>query len=169
VRGSLSVGVWVLATSTAVGVSWLSVRSALVGAAPVAVPAVEMPTTTAVATTPAAPPSTSGPGVAATLTRPSTSPVTTRQAVATTAATSATTTTSAAGQISRYPSAGGVVVLSLTSTAATLVSATPAAGYSVNVWHGTDWLRVDFSSTAATWTVLASWNGHAPSVQTYQS
>lgn len=168
-RGSVSVGVWVLATGTAVGVSWLGVRSALAGAVPAAVPAVALPATTTAPTTSAAPPATSGPGAAADLTHPATAPVTTRQTTTTTAATSATTTTTAAGQISRYPSAGGVVVLSTTATAATLVSATPAAGYAVNVWHGTDWLRVDFSSASATWTVMATWNGHAPSVQTYQS
>jgi hypothetical protein len=87
----------------------------------------------------------------------------------TTAAPPTTTAATGTGQITQYPTAGGVAVLSLTSTSATLVSATPTAGYSVAVWHNTGWLRVDFTSSSATWTVFATWNGHSPAVQTYQS
>ena len=68
-----------------------------------------------------------------------------------------------------YTVKGGQVVLSLGATAATLVSATPAEGYSVQVWQEDGWLRVDFSSSGGTSSVFATWNGHPPSVQTYES
>lgn len=61
------------------------------------------------------------------------------------------------------------MVLDLSPTQATLVSATPTNGYSVQVWQETGWLRVDFSNGNGTSTVFATWNGHPPAVQTYQS
>jgi hypothetical protein len=64
---------------------------------------------------------------------------------------------------------GGQVVMDLSATQATLVSATPANGYSVQTWQETGWLRVDFSNASGTSTVFATWNGHPPTVQTYQS
>jgi hypothetical protein len=64
---------------------------------------------------------------------------------------------------------GGQVVLSMDDTSASLVSATPADGYGVQVWTEDGWLRVDFSAGDTTSTVIATWNGHPPTVQTYES
>jgi hypothetical protein len=64
-----------------------------------------------------------------------------------------------------YVLRGGRVVLSVTATAARLVSATPDPGYEVRIWHATGWLRVDFTDGARTSSLFATWNGHAPTVQ----
>ena len=47
---------------------------------------------------------------------------------------------------------------------AALVTATPDAGFSVQTWSGTDWLRVDFSSGTQVSSLIASWYQHAPTV-----
>jgi hypothetical protein len=59
---------------------------------------------------------------------------------------------------------GGHVTLQLSWTSAQLVSAVPDAGYSVQTWSGSGWLRVDFSSGRQVSSLIASWNGHAPAV-----
>lgn len=63
-----------------------------------------------------------------------------------------------------YLLAGGRVTLDVTGTSAQLVTAVPDAGYSVQTWSETDWLRVDFSSGAHVSSLIAAWNGHAPTI-----
>jgi hypothetical protein len=69
-----------------------------------------------------------------------------------------------------YTVSGGRVVLTMTATAASLVSATPDPDWKMQVWNQTGWLRVTFTSSdgARSSTVLCSWNGHPPSVQTLE-
>lgn len=163
---SLTIAIaWLAATAAAVGVSWLGVRTVVDDAVlpqRIAVPtspvSTGMPPPTPVVTSVSpTPPST---------VRPSGTPMRTT----TTAPTTTTTvTTQSSSDTQRYAVPGGVVVLDLSPTRATLVSATPANGYSVQVWQETGWLRVDFSSGNGTSTVFATWNGHPPAVQTYQS
>jgi hypothetical protein len=62
--------------------------------------------------------------------------------------------------------AGGQVTLLLTGDSARLVSAVPDAGFAVQTWSAPGWLRVDFSSGAQVSSLIASWNGHPPSVVT---
>ncbi|MDN3359198.1 hypothetical protein [Actinomadura sp. DC4] len=64
-----------------------------------------------------------------------------------------------------YVVRGGKVVLAITDTSAQLVSAVPNPGYAVQTWHGDQWLRVDFANADRTSSVIAAWNGHAPTVQ----
>jgi hypothetical protein len=63
-----------------------------------------------------------------------------------------------------YTLAGGRVTLDLTQDSVQLVTAIPDAGYSVQTWSGTDWLRVDFSSGPQVSSLIASWYEHAPAV-----
>jgi hypothetical protein len=65
-----------------------------------------------------------------------------------------------------YMLAGGQVTLLLTGDSARLVSAVPDAGFAVQTWSAPGWLRVDFSSGAQVSSLIASWNGHPPSVVT---
>jgi hypothetical protein len=67
-----------------------------------------------------------------------------------------------------YVVRGGRVVLSITNTAARLVSAIPDPGYAVQTWRGDQWLRVDFTKEDRTSGVIAAWNGHPPTVQTVE-
>jgi hypothetical protein len=59
---------------------------------------------------------------------------------------------------------GGRVTLQVTADSVQLVTAVPDAGYSVQTWSGTDWLRVDFSSGAQVSSLIASWYQHAPTI-----
>jgi hypothetical protein len=69
-----------------------------------------------------------------------------------------------AGSLRDYTLAGGRVTLDLTQDSVQLVTAIPDAGYSVQTWSGTDWLRVDFSFGSQVSSLIASWYEHAPSV-----
>jgi hypothetical protein len=68
------------------------------------------------------------------------------------------------GQARSYALDGGQVTLLVTSDSAQLVTAVPEAGFTVQNWSGPGWLRVDFSSGTQVSSLIASWNGHAPSV-----
>jgi hypothetical protein len=74
------------------------------------------------------------------------------------------TVAAADGTVHGYTLAGGRVTLLVKPSSAELVTAVPAEGYSVQTWSGPQWLRVDFSSGAKVSSLIASWNGHAPSV-----
>jgi hypothetical protein len=62
-----------------------------------------------------------------------------------------------------YTLTGGRVTLDVTSSVQ-LVTAVPDAGYSVQTWSGTGWLRVDFSSGPNVSSLIASWYQHAPAI-----
>ena len=62
--------------------------------------------------------------------------------------------------------AGGQVTLLPPRNSARLVTAVPEAGFAVRTWSGPGWLRVDFSSGPQVSSLIASWNGHPPSVVT---
>jgi hypothetical protein len=72
--------------------------------------------------------------------------------------------TPAGGTLRGCTLTGGRVTLQLTGTSAKLVSAVPDDGFSVQTWSGAGWLRVDFSSGPQVSSLIASWNGHPPSV-----
>jgi hypothetical protein len=63
-----------------------------------------------------------------------------------------------------YALAGGRVTLAVTTDSVQLVTAVPDAGFSVQTWQGTDWLRVDFSSGPQVSSLIASWYEQAPSI-----
>ena len=63
-----------------------------------------------------------------------------------------------------YALAGGRVTLDVTASSVQLVAAVPDAGYAVQTWSGTGWLRVDFSSGAQASSLIASWYEHAPAI-----
>jgi hypothetical protein len=63
-----------------------------------------------------------------------------------------------------YALTGGRVTLNVAHGAVQLVTAVPDAGYSVQTWSGTGWLRVDFSSGPQVSSLIASWYQHAPTI-----
>lgn len=69
-----------------------------------------------------------------------------------------------AGSAHAYTLAGGRVTLEETTTSVQLVTAVPDAGYAVQTWSGTGWLRVDFSSGPQVSSLIASWYQHAPTI-----
>lgn len=155
---------WLAATAAAVAVSWLGVRTvvhdAVLSPPELAVPASPLAT----GSPPPIPPSTT-----TTTTVP---PTTTSIQPATTTGTTTTTTTTpppTSSNVHSYAVRGGEVVLSLGPASATLVSATPANGFAVQEWQENGWLRVDFSAPSGTSSLFATWNGHPPAVQTFES
>ena len=69
-----------------------------------------------------------------------------------------------AGDVKAYTLTGGRVTLDMSNGTVQLVTAVPNAGYSVQTWSGTGWLRVDFSSGPQVSSLIASWYQHAPTV-----
>ncbi|WP_130437515.1 hypothetical protein [Streptomyces sp. BK239] len=68
------------------------------------------------------------------------------------------------GEVKSYDTEGGRVVLDLGRTSASLVSATPGAGWSMQVWKTHVWIRVDFASGADRVTVFCTWHDGPPRV-----
>lgn len=72
------------------------------------------------------------------------------------------------GKIRSFTSKGGRVALAVSATDVKLVSATPAQGFRTTVTDQPFWLRVDFTDGTHTYSVIASWYEHAPTIQNYQ-
>ncbi|MGW1778618.1 hypothetical protein ACWCQQ_05685 [Streptomyces sp. NPDC002143] len=172
----LHVLAWTLATGAAVTLSWWGVHTVLAGtvydpprALPLAVgEADEADSATREAEPPPSPspsraPSKSPatPSAPATST-PAASPTPSRTPVASTP--SADGSAGVSGTVKSYDTEGGRVVLDLTETYATLVSATPGANWSVQVWKTESWIRVDFASGADRVTVFCTWHDGPPRV-----
>ena len=171
-RAMTHVAAWTAATGVAVTLSWFGVHHVLAATAyddpPRALPVSR--------TVPVPSPSASGP--TATPSLPTATATVTASASAEPSATSpeqppgtssapATAAYGGTGNVHSYTVAGGRVVLDLTSTAATLVSANPDAGWSMKVWNEDQWIRVDFTSGVHASSVFCTWNGHAPTVTAY--
>ncbi|QEV18229.1 hypothetical protein [Streptomyces alboniger] len=69
------------------------------------------------------------------------------------------------GTVKSYGTRGGRVVLDLGTESATLVSATPAAGWSVQTWKQDTWIRVEFTAGADKLSVFCTWHDTAPRVE----
>ncbi|MCF3122391.1 MULTISPECIES: hypothetical protein [Streptomyces] len=72
---------------------------------------------------------------------------------------------SGTGTVKGYNTDGGRVVFALGEDSATLVSATPAAGWSVQTWKQDKWIRVEFTAGAAKLSVFCTWHDTAPRVE----
>ncbi|MER6137217.1 hypothetical protein [Streptomyces sp. NPDC001815] len=167
-RGLVHVLAWSLATGAAVTLSWWGVHTVMTGTAydpPRALPI------TADGTAQGAKPlssSTSRPGPEPSQSRepsasrspsatPSSSPSRSKPA-------SPTPSAGASGAVRSYDTDGGRVVFDLGPSSASLVSATPASGWSMQVWKTETWIRVEFSSGADRVSVFCTWHDSAPRV-----
>ncbi|KOV51811.1 hypothetical protein ADL00_39105 [Streptomyces sp. AS58] len=165
-RGVVHVLAWSLATGAATTLSWWGVHSVMAGTAydpPRALPVVAdgppepEPRSTSASTRP---PRSS----------PSPSPSATREPPPKPSASARSTppspapSVSASGVIKSYATEGGRVVFDLGATSATLVSATPDAGWSMQVWKTETWIRVEFGSGADRVTVFCTWHDGPPRV-----
>lgn len=72
---------------------------------------------------------------------------------------------SAEGEVKSYTVDGGRVAFSLGRDSAELVSATPNAGWRMQVWHHPQWIRVTFTQGEREIDVFCSWHEHPPLVQ----
>jgi hypothetical protein len=177
-RGLLQAGAWLLATAVAVTLSWFGVHSVLRSTAydpPRAMAITDTSLPPVASSTHRPKPTTSPPPpviTTTTPTRPTTPPPSSVPVPPVTPPGTPKPTpsvSSQSGDVHGYTVSGGRVVLSLTASAASLVSATPDADWKMQVWNQTGWLRVTFTSADNTHTssVFCTWNGHPPAVQTF--
>jgi hypothetical protein len=158
---------WFLATGAAVTLSWWGVHTVMAGTA--YDPPRALPLTAGEASTQESPP------LPSTSARPSPSspaPAPTPSATASpkpsrTPASGAPPESASAGTVRSYDTDGGRVVLDLGKTSATLVSATPGTGWSVQVWKTESWIRVEFASGADRVTVFCTWHDGPPRVDVF--
>ncbi|MGW1723090.1 hypothetical protein ACWCQK_09215 [Streptomyces sp. NPDC002306] len=169
-RGLVHVLAWSLATGAAVTLSWWGVHTVMTGTAydppralpitagdattqeskPLASPtrrATPSKTPPAEPTTPTPTPSKSAPPAS-----PSASPTPSAPATAT-------------GRVKSYDTDGGRAVFDIGDASATLVSATPGSGWSMQVWTTESWIRVEFSSGADRVSVFCTWHDGPPRVE----
>jgi hypothetical protein len=73
---------------------------------------------------------------------------------------------SATGDVRTYPVAGGRVTFEMAAGSAELVSATPEAGWQMQTWEQTTWIRVDFVAGDRRTSVFCTWHDSAPRVET---
>ncbi|MFJ4788868.1 hypothetical protein [Streptomyces sp. NPDC088794] len=164
-RGLAHVLAWSLATGAAVTLSWWGVHTVMAGTA--YDPPRALPITAGRATTQESKPlATSSPSRSTPPPKPT--PSKTSAAPKPTPSKTPTTTpspsTSAAGQVKSYDTDGGRVVFDLADTYATLVSATPGPGWSMQVWKTETWIRLEFSSGADRVSVFCTWHDGPPRV-----
>ncbi|MEV5957047.1 hypothetical protein AB0M11_25315 [Streptomyces sp. NPDC051987] len=172
-RGLVHVMAWLLATGAAVTLSWWGVHTVVAATAydpPRALPVTAADDAPAAqGATAKASPASRAPSPSRTAARPSAAPAPTpSRTPVTTPAPSATSTSasaSASGQVKAYDTNGGRAVFDLGDTSATLVSATPGTGWSMQVWKTETWIRVEFSRSTDRVTVFCTWHDGPPQVQ----
>ncbi|MFJ8155681.1 hypothetical protein [Streptomyces sp. NPDC094468] len=168
-RGLVHVLAWLLATGAAATLSWWGVHTVMAGTAydpPRALPitAADDGPTTQGSKPPA--PATSRPPVPSP-TVSSRAPSAPAPTPSRTAPTSAAPSASAAasGEVKAYDTDGGRAVFDLGDADATLVSATPGTGWSMQVWKTQTWIRVEFSRSTDRVSVFCTWHDGPPHVQ----
>jgi hypothetical protein len=171
-RGLVHVLAWSLATGAAVTLSWWGVHTVMTGTAydpPRALPITAGDSTTQeskplASSTQRAQPSKSASSESGTSGEPSRS----RKPSSTpskSAPPSASPSPASSGQVKSYDTDGGRAVFDLGKTSATLVSATPGAGWSMQVWKTETWIRVEFTSGANRVSVFCTWHDGPPHVE----
>ncbi|WP_020123283.1 hypothetical protein [Streptomyces canus] len=163
-RGLVHVLAWLLATGAAVTLSWWGVHTVMAGTA--YDPPRALPITAAEATTQeskllasptptrterATPPKSPAPSPSSTTAGPAPS--------------SKSPSPTASGQVRSYDTDGGRAVFDLGEKSATLVSATPGTGWSMQVWKTESWIRVEFASGADRVSVFCTWHDGPPRVE----
>ncbi|MFJ2261895.1 hypothetical protein ACIOKD_26770 [Streptomyces sp. NPDC087844] len=177
-RGLVHVLAWSLATGAAVTLSWWGVHTVMTGTAydpPRALPIAADGTTQGakpLSSSTSRPESPPGPAASPSKSRSprasgtapaasSASPSPSRSKPVTAASPSA----GASGAVKSYDTDGGRAVFALGTSSASLVSATPASGWSMQVWKTETWIRVEFSSGADRVSVFCTWHDSAPRVE----
>ncbi|WP_093480858.1 MULTISPECIES: hypothetical protein [unclassified Streptomyces] len=163
-RGLVHVLAWLLATGAAVTLSWWGVHTVMAGTA--YDPPRALPVLAADAKARDVRPASNGPSASAAPSRgrpASPAPSPSRTPVAHSPSPSATAPSS--GRVKAYDTDGGRAVFELGPSSATLVSATPGAGWSMQLWKTETWIRVEFSRGADRVSVFCTWHDGPPRVE----
>ncbi|MFJ7152763.1 hypothetical protein ACIQVT_32000 [Streptomyces sp. NPDC100445] len=170
-NGLVHVLAWLLATGAAATLSWWGVHTVMAGTAyqpprALTVAAADAATRSPRPAAPEPPaPSATRPPTSATASSGSPSATASATPPRTPApAASASPTATASGRVKAYDTDGGRAVFDLGASDATLVSATPGAGWSMQVWRTTTWIRVDFARGADRVSVFCAWHDGPPHV-----
>ncbi|TWD20390.1 hypothetical protein FB570_107194 [Streptomyces sp. T12] len=177
-RGLLHVLAWLLATGAAVTLSWWGVSTVMEGTAydpprALPIPAGEEQARAVSSSTrrPSVEPSKEEKETAKSPTpsdgpaTPSRTPDPTPSRTPPPAGTPAAPPTTAAGEVKGYDTRGGRAVFDIGQASASLVSATPGAGWSMQVWKTETWIRVEFASGADRVSVFCTWHDGPPRVE----
>ncbi|AZM89284.1 MULTISPECIES: hypothetical protein [Streptomyces] len=182
-RGPVHAMAWVLATAAAVTLSWWGVHTVMSGTAydpPRAVPlTARAPDATPSSSSTRAPDPTPSPSGSPSAS-PSASASAPDRAGAAPSASARSKQAPAPGQrpypeggqgggsgtVKSYSVSGGRVVFDLGATSAGLVSATPEAGWRMQVWKQDFWIRVTFTQGSREVSVFCTWHDHPPMVET---
>ncbi|WP_210591400.1 hypothetical protein [Streptomyces sp. GESEQ-35] len=165
-RGLIHVLAWTLATGAAVTLSWWGVHTVMAGTA--YDPPRALPIASGGSTTQESKPLASSTARAEPTGSPSSTPPSAPKPSATpsTAPTQAPSPSpTASGRVKSYDTDGGRAVFDLSETYATLVSASPAAGWSMQVWKTETWIRLEFAKGADRVSVFCTWHDSAPRVE----
>ncbi|MFF1308561.1 hypothetical protein [Streptomyces sp. NPDC058307] len=162
-RGLVHVLAWLLATGAAVTLSWWGVHTVMAGTA--YDPPRALPITAADATTQESKPLTSSTPTRTGRAAPSKSPSATPSATTARPTPSKSPSPTASGRVRSYDTDGGRAVFDLGEKSATLVSATPGTGWSMQVWKTESWIRVEFASGADRVSVFCTWHDGPPRVE----
>ncbi|KIF01522.1 hypothetical protein PL81_35115 [Streptomyces sp. RSD-27] len=183
-RGLVHAVAWVVATAAAVTLSWWGVHTVMSGTAydpPLAVPLTTRPPASATRGAEPPPPGPSGSASPS----PSASGSPSPSAPAASPSPSAKPKSpppsgqqrpypdgggqgSGSGGVKGYSVSGGRVVFDLGASSAALVSATPEAGWRVQVWKQDFWIRVTFTRDGREVSVFCTWHDHPPAVETVE-
>ena len=167
-RGLVHALAWSLATGAAVTLSWWGVHTVMAGTAydpPLAlpIPAAGSGSPTAGDPSPLASstqrPKSPSPSQKPPRKKPTSTPSPTR------AEPPAQQPSPGTGRVKSYTVDGGRVVFDLGETSAELVTATPSAGWQMQVWKQPTWIRVTFTRDARELSVFAVWHDSAPRVE----
>ncbi|ANP55253.1 hypothetical protein J2Z21_003242 [Streptomyces griseochromogenes] len=162
-RGLVHVLAWLLATGAAVTLSWWGVHTVMAGTA--YDPPRALPITAADATTQGSKPldtptARPAPSKSASARPPAPAPSATRPP-----GTGPSPTATGSGRVKAYDTDGGRAVFDLGPASATLVSATPGTGWSMQVWKTETWIRVEFGKGADRVSVFCAWHDGPPHVE----
>jgi hypothetical protein len=167
-RGLAPVLAWSLATGAAVTLSWWGVHTVMAGTAydpPRALPIAVARATTQESGPPASPTGRPAPSRSASAKpgeRSRETAVASPSNPASTAGPGSSPTGS--GEVKSYDTDGGRVVFDLGTASASLVSATPGTGWSMQVWKTQTWIRVEFTSGTNRVSVICAWHDGPPHV-----
>ncbi|WP_328298820.1 hypothetical protein OG389_14055 [Streptomyces sp. NBC_00435] len=165
-RGLVHAGAWTLATGAAVTLSWWGVHSVMSGTAydpPLAVPLATQPLSSS--THRAAPPPERSPSPSVSPSSPSSPPASPSSARPAPPAPPQPRRGAGNEDVKAYSVSGGRVVFGLGATSAELVSATPSAGWRMQVWKQPSWIRVTFTRDGREVSVFCTWHDHPPLVE----
>ncbi|WP_369037336.1 hypothetical protein [Streptomyces adonidis] len=169
-RGLVHLLAWTLATGAAATMTWWGVHTVMAGTAydpPRALPitAADAVRQKSIVQEPAAQTPKPQPTATSPIPTPTPTATATPEPSRSPTPTPSATASKTPSTVKAYDTDGGRAVFDLGTDYATLVSATPGAGWSMQVFKTETWIRVEFSAGADRVSVFCTWHDGPPHVQ----